>query len=217
MSSVGSINHTLAVSGQELIVTNNAGAAARAGGSEGRETLVLSDLMERNRPWLEASLRLKVGALVRARESFSDLAQSVCRELLQDVENVSFRSETAFRTFMLQVAERKIIEKHRYYTRHKRDVGRTVALDTTRALGVPGRGASPSEAAGIREVMGQLEACFDELPADYREIIVLFHIVGMPHRQIAEHLGRSEAAARNLLSRALARLARIMRRHEQGA
>ena len=44
-------------------------------------------------------------------------------------------------------------------------------------------------------------------PEHYREVIVLARIVGLPHGEIAARMERTEAATRNLLGRALTRLA----------
>lgn len=178
--------------------------------------LPLGDLLSQHLNWLEAYLRLKSGFLVRGRESTADLAQSVCREILQDADDLEFTSAAAFRSCLLTAADRKIIERHRYHTRLKRDVGRTVSIDAAHALaGTYASIATPSEAADVREQVQLLEECFDELPEDYRQVILLFHVAGLPHEEVAEHLGRSVSASRNLLSRALARLGRILRAREQ--
>ena len=48
---------------------------------------------------------------------------------------------------------------------------------------------------------------FGELPDDQREVILLARVVGLPHAIVAQEMGRTPAATRTLLSRALARLA----------
>jgi len=182
------------------------------------EPLPLGDLLSQHLAWLEAYLRLKSGRMVRGRESSADLAQSVCREILQDADDLEFTSAAAFRSCLLTAADRKIIERHRYHTRLKRDVARTVSIDTAHALaGTYASIATPSEAADVREQVKLLEECFDELPDDYRRVILLFHVAGLPHDEVAERLGRSVSASRNLLSRALARLGRLLRAREQDA
>ncbi len=57
-----------------------------------------------------------------------------------------------------------------------------------------------------QEQLAQLEAAFDRLSPDHREVLTLARIVGLPHREIAEVMGRSEAACRILLYRATAQL-----------
>lgn len=183
--------------------------------------MAVDSLLERHLPGLRAYLRLNAGGLIRGQESCSDLAQSVCREVLQDLDGFEWRGEAAFRHWLFKTAERKVIDRHRFYTRAKRDVQRNV---TEEALHAPeqlaatyARMLSPGEQAELREQIGQLEGCFDELPDDYREVILLFHVVGLSHREVAERMERSEAATRNLLSRALARLARLLRRERGDA
>jgi len=57
-----------------------------------------------------------------------------------------------------------------------------------------------------REELRRVEAAFERLPADYREIIVLARIVGLAHGEIARQLGRTPSSVRNALYRGLALL-----------
>jgi type IV pilus assembly protein PilW len=66
---------------------------------------------------------------------------------------------------------------------------------------------TPSGVLQAREEVERIEAAFDALPDDYREVITLSRIVGLSHAEIAERSGRSEGATRTLLYRALGRLA----------
>ena len=69
---------------------------------------------------------------------------------------------------------------------------------------------TPSRVAIQAEEVAQLEAAFDELPDEYREVITLSRIVGLSHEEIAQEMGRSPGATRVLLHRALARLGRLL-------
>lgn len=51
-----------------------------------------------------------------------------------------------------------------------------------------------------------MEQAFEDLAEDYREVILLVRVVGLPHARIAETMERAETATRTLLSRAPARL-----------
>ena len=61
-----------------------------------------------------------------------------------------------------------------------------------------------------REAIDRIEAAFDALPEHYREVIVLARIVGLPHREIAERLGKTEVAVQGLLTRALVKLSGLL-------
>ena len=51
--------------------------------------------------------------------------------------------------------------------------------------------------------MQRLERAFAQLSDEHREVITLAKLVGLPHRDIAARMGRTEAASRVLLHRAL--------------
>lgn len=181
-------------------------ARARAGDRQARE-----DLLVKHLPSLQAYVRLKAGALVRAKESLTDVAQSVCKEALADLDQVEVRSEGEFRQLLFRMALHKIINKRRYYEAGKRDVHREANQPRDDAqeslLASYATIATPSQHLSRREAMEELEKAFDELPEDYREAITLYRLCGLDYPQIAEQMNRSEGAVRNLVYRGLARLA----------
>ena len=59
--------------------------------------------------------------------------------------------------------------------------------------------------------IARIEAAFDGLPDEYRDVIVEACVLGKPHREIAGAMNRSEQAVRSLLQRARARLALLLR------
>ena len=161
---------------------------------------------------LRAYVRLHAGGVIRAKETSHDIVQSVCREVLQDLDQFEYRGEAAFRHWLYTTTRRKLVDKHRFYNRDRRDVARERDIQaggdsSTDALAaVYGSLCPPSRAAAAREELAHVEAAFDELPDDYREVITMSRIVGLSHREIAARLGRSEQATRQLLARAVARL-----------
>ena len=69
---------------------------------------------------------------------------------------------------------------------------------------------SPSRVAIAREDVSLLESVFDQLSDEHREVITLHRLVGLDHDEIGRRMGRTAAASRVLLHRALARLGRLM-------
>ncbi len=169
-------------------------------------------LVERNLPMLRAFIRLKAGRTILRKESSSDLVQSVCVELLSNLPVTGFNDEAGFRKWLCTAALNKIKERARYYRAEKRDVAREVSAsgqappDETQLLGCYATIWTPSQDAMLHEQIERLEASFARLPERYRDIIVSAKIVGLSHAELANELGRSEEAVRQLLSRALARL-----------
>ncbi|MCA8974926.1 MAG: sigma-70 family RNA polymerase sigma factor [Planctomycetes bacterium] len=170
----------------------------------------IDGLIARFLPRLHAYVRVHMGPGLRRHEASIDVVQSVCRELLEERERFEFRGEGALLGWLLNAALNKLRQRARFFARDKRDARRQVELPD----GAVYDGLSPS-----REVMGQeeierLEAALLQLPEDYREILVLARIVRMPHADIAEHLGRTVAAVRSVLGRAVTRLGMILERDD---
>ncbi len=182
----------------------------RAGDREALEQLLSSEL-----PGLRAYVRLRAGAALRERESASDLVQSTCREVLGKLEAFQYGGEAGFRNWLYAAALRKIVNRAEHWGAQKRDARREVPLQGGPPSVSDDRGladiyctlGSPSQHAIAHETLDAMEAAFDRLPEDRREIIVLARIVGLDHAAIAQQLGCSEATARQRLFRALAELA----------
>jgi RNA polymerase sigma-70 factor (subfamily 1) len=174
-------------------------------------------LLERHLSGLRAFVRLNAGPVLRAREGQSDLVQSVCREVLEGVGNFEYRGDSAFKLWLFQTARRKIIDRARYWRRDKRAVGREVALDPhpkknqssgNSLLQEYATFCTPSQEAILHEEQGRIERAFAKLSPEHRKVITFARIVGLSHREIGEQMNRNEAAARQLLHRALAQLSK---------
>lgn len=181
-------------------------AAARAGDRGAIERLI-----ECYQPRLHAYIRLRLGDRVRAREATMDVVQSVCRELLAAAPGFEFRGEERFRDWLFTAALNKIRDKQRFHGRDKRDVAREQDLDDG-GMQQAASFLTPSVDAIGRETAEALAAALAELREEHREVITLARIVQLPHDVIAESMGRSEAAVRQLLVRALLALSERLKR-----
>jgi RNA polymerase sigma-70 factor (ECF subfamily) len=172
-------------------------------------------LLGRYLPELRAFVRLRAGAMVRARESSSDLVQSVCREVLQHIDRFQFPSEPAFKQWLYTTALRKILNRQEYYLAQKRDALRESPADSDRSsdermMQAYRSFSTPSRQAMLREEMERIEKAFESLPEEYREVITLAHIVGLSRSEIAAQMGKSEGNVRVLLHRALAKVSSLL-------
>lgn len=181
----------------------------------------IEELLERHLPGLRAFIRLRMGAAMRARESCSDLAQSVCREILQHMDRYQYPGEQKFKSWLYATALRKIANRYEYYKAAKRDMGRDVAppsasgsmsgtAEDLRLSDAYRNLYTPSRAVMAKEHVAKVEQAFEQLTDDYREVIVLSRVVGMSRTEIAAQMNRTEDSVRNLLHRALARLAELL-------
>jgi len=186
---------------------------------QGANAQELAAALERLRSRLLAFVRLHSDAAIRARESCSDIVQSICREVLANQDRITFQGDEAFRAWLFTWATNKIRDRQRYWLAQKRDVRREVAADGAADSDVLVHYrdfATPSREAMLHEQVERIEAAFDRLPASYREVITLARIAGLSHDEIAARLGSTPGAVRTQLHRALVRLTSELERLESG-
>lgn len=170
----------------------------------------LDALLERYLPQMHAFVRARLLHGLRPRESSLDVVQSVCRQLLGKRDAFAFQGEERFRAWLFTSVLNKMREKARRQGAEMRDVGREVADDAVPAIALASL-LTPSRVAIGKETAAAVSAALVALSDEHREVITLARLARLPHRIIAETMGRSEEAVRQLLGRALTRLARELR------
>lgn len=183
--------------------------------AHGGDSAAMAELLQRHLPGLRAYVRLRAGPLVRRHERTSDLVQSVCVELLAGLDHFEYRGEAAFRHWLYTAALRKVMAKDAYWRAEKREAARQGAPADSGAaeallLAQYRRLSSPSQNALARDELERIEAAFELLSEEHREVILLARVAGLDRKQIGETMGKSEGAVRVLLHRALARLAGLL-------
>lgn len=178
----------------------------------------VDELLALHLPGLERFVRREAGALVAAHDRPSDVVQSACREVLEHIDRFRYDGEDGFRRWLYRTALRKLQDRHRYWQAEKRDAMREVRAGPMGTSGSAPRLEellrslrTPSQDAVMNEEYERVRQACDELPDRYREIILFAQVEGLRHAEIAERMQISETNARVLLSRALARLARLLR------
>jgi RNA polymerase sigma-70 factor (ECF subfamily) len=185
--------------------------ATTVGAARRGDARAFESLFARNLPPLVAFIRARAGRAMLARESASDLAQSVCREVLADLDDFEYQGEEAFRNWLFLQATRKVLDRARHQGRGKRDVAREVAMpeekdDAEALLACYASLATPSQHAAAREELARFEKAVQELPETQRDAVTMSRLMNLSYEQIAEQMGISESAVRGLVARGLAAL-----------
>ena len=190
-------------------------AAAATGERSAVEALLVHYL-----PQVRAFVRLRTGEAMRARESSSDIVQSVCREILGRAESFRHPEREAFRRWLFTTALRKVKDHQAYHLAARRDLRREhVGQESQPDIALLQAYSSmitPSRAAVAVEELELLERAMDTLDDTYREVITLSRVVGLSHASIGEQLGKSPGAVRMLLHRGLAQLVAAMEQMRRG-
>lgn len=175
-------------------------------------------LLVEHMPSLMAFVRLRAGPLVRAKESLSDLVQSVCVGVLRDAKGFRYEGQAQFRQWLATQVLHKIQNRNRHWRAGVRDARREVDAErrgddsSDAAAECYATLCSPSKVAMGREQVAALEAEFAQLPPDQQQAVILRRIMGLDYAAIAGQLGKSEGAVRNLVYRGIAQLATRMGR-----
>ena len=107
------------------------------------------ELLALHLPALRAFVRLRLGPMLRAKESASDIVQSACRDVLENLHRFQYRGEAGFKAWLYKTALRKVADRAEFWRAAKRDPAREVRpaplpdasqasmADIARALGSP--------------------------------------------------------------------------------
>jgi RNA polymerase sigma-70 factor (ECF subfamily) len=178
----------------------------------------LAEFLTVNQRPLLAFIDRQVGVALRRKIEIEDVFQEVSAEALRALPEADLTDRDPF-GWLCQIAERRIIDAHRHhFGAQKRDAGREVPLgsaggDTQHAAIIDLLVASMTSASQIvsrnaREV--KLYSGLASLPEDQREALRLRYLEGLPSKEIAARLGKTDGAVRVMLTRALGKLQQIL-------
>jgi len=182
-----------------------------------QQSLTVEPLLAKHLAALRAYVRLRSGAQVRNRESASDLAQSICVEVLRGQDRFEFENEAQFRGLLYQIADRKLIDRARYWLAECRNPGRespplrddAAAIDEE-LMRTYGTVWTPSREAMSVEEIQRIERTMDRMPEHYRRVILMARFEHLDHAALAARLGKTEGAIRTMLCRALAHFSELL-------
>jgi RNA polymerase sigma-70 factor (ECF subfamily) len=184
-----------------------ADAAALAGGER---TLWLL----RYQDWLRLLARNEIDSRFAGKFDPSDAVQQTLLEAWKGWDQFRGTEEPQRLAWLRQILAHQLAHLARHYGgTQKRDVAREVSIDQTLCQSaqrldalLPAGDPSPSGIAAASEQRLQLAQVLEQLPADYRQVIMLRNLEDLPHEEVARRMGRSEGAVRMLWVRALAAL-----------
>jgi RNA polymerase sigma-70 factor (ECF subfamily) len=186
--------------------------AARAGSSSS-----LGRLLTLYTNYLKLHVMTQLDHRLRARVSPSDIVQESFFEAHRDFDQFRGQSTAEFVAWLRRIVVNnilRVVEQH--VLAEKRDVRREVSLQeigdrleqsTVRFEALFAEAAdSPSRCAVRHEHEILLADALAALPGDYREVILLRHIEGLPFEEVAKRMNRSAGAVRMMWLRALKKL-----------
>jgi RNA polymerase sigma-70 factor, ECF subfamily len=147
-----------------------------------------------------------VHQLLRNAEDAEEVTQDAFIRAHRGLGN--FRGDSAFSTWLYQIATNLARNRYWYWWRRKRD--KSVSLDapvgpdndTTIADLIPAEQETPEDATVTREFVSRVAECMEELNEKHREILILRNVQNLSYEEIAEILGISVGTVKSRIARA---------------
>jgi len=178
----------------------------------------LAQFLEQQRRPLLAYIDRQLGPALRQKVEPEDVLQETAIQALRYLPQTDLSQHDPF-GWLCQLAEQRIIDAHRKLVEsQKRAAEREVPLQAP--VGREGQGqlldllvasmTTPSEAFSRDARAIRLQEALNQLPEENRTALRLRYVDGLPSKEIAQRLGKSDGAVRVLLTRTLARLQQIL-------
>jgi RNA polymerase sigma-70 factor (ECF subfamily) len=176
----------------------------------------LAELLEQSRPQLLAYIDRRLGEALRKKVEPLDVYQETAVAALQAWPNADLGDREPF-GWLCQIAEQRIVDLSRRFAARKRAVDREVPLNA-RAAGasrefldlLAASLTSASSAVGRDERAARLNDAIAQLPKESQDVLHWRYVQGLPTKEIAAKIGKSDGAVRVLLTRTLHKLQTIL-------
>ena len=187
---------------------------------DGKADAPRTEALLKYQPWLQLLARMEIDSRFAGKFSASDAVQQTLLEAWKGWENFRGDDELQRQAWLRQILAHQLAHLARHYAgTQKRDVTRERSIDVSLSQAsvrldglIPADQTSPSGLLAAREQSLLLARVLDELPDDYRQVLILRNLEDLPHEEVAQRMNRSVGAVRMLWVRALAELRKRIER-----
>lgn len=188
-------------------------AAARAGDRD-----ALGDLLEEFRDYVILLARARIHPVLQAKGDPSDIAQEVCLAAYEGIERFHGVTPEDFAVWLRGILVKKLAMHLRAYLgTQKRDLRFEVDLNRSMSNAsnflhhnLAGDATSPSQHVVRNEDFLELAQALESLKPEYRDVILLRHMDGLPFSEVAKQMDRSVDAVEKLWVRALIKMKSLL-------
>ena len=169
-------------------------------------------LFDKYRRRLAILIYYKLDPRVRQAADVDDIMQETLLRAFRSIGTFQYRTPGSFLSWLSRIADHVLVDTVRFEGRERRNGGERVPFrsDSNPAGLEPADSHTPSRVLAEQEEYASLLARLDNLPEQYREVILLAKVEGLSTSEVAERLGKSRESTALLLHRAVARLRRIL-------
>ena len=179
----------------------------------------LSELVERELPWLRQHVERRLGEFLGQRGEASDYLHDALLDFLRDGPRFQVRDESQLRALLGQVIENTLRDKHDWFRAKRRSLRPTVDLPGDSVLDLQSgalQSSTPSRAADRDERRAWVRLALELLEPEDRKLILARDYEERSFGEIGAELGLQPDAARMRWNRAVARLGQVLLRLRAG-
>jgi RNA polymerase sigma-70 factor, ECF subfamily len=182
-----------------------------------RQSAVPGGSLERYGDYLRLLARLQLDEHLQGKLDPADVAQEALLKAHAKRDQFRGESEAEFAAWLRQILANELAQAVRRYGAAARDVSREQSLEAAveessarLEVWLSDHQSSPSQRAERHEELLRLAAALAQLPEDQRQAVEQHHLRGRPVAEVAQEMGRSDAAVGALLFRGLKRLRELL-------
>lgn len=171
------------------------------------------ELLSLYRSYLKVLARIQIGKHLQGKTDASDVVQEVYLKASRGFAEFRGGTEQELLAWLRKILSRVVADLVRHYVgtqsrdvRLEENMDRQLANSTACMRSIAAGGPTASELAVRKEQAILLTNALEELPEDYREVVLMRHVEQLSFAEVADRMGRSIHSVRNLWPRALAKL-----------
>jgi RNA polymerase sigma-70 factor (ECF subfamily) len=175
-----------------------------------------SRLFEKYWTRMAVIVHYKLGSGLRRDADVDDILQETLLRAYRDIEQFDYKAPGSFMSWLARIADHVIVDVARAHQRQKR-AGEHLPFRSESNPGGPEPADyhTPSRIFTENESLGKFVVMLEQLPEDYRRVILLTKLEGLTTSEAAQRLERSNEATSLLLHRAIKRLQALVKEREE--
>jgi RNA polymerase sigma-70 factor (ECF subfamily) len=181
-----------------------------------RDPSALAGFVEGRRPALLAFIEHRLGSTLRGKLEPQDILQEVAIKALRELPQADFTARDPF-AWLCHLAEQCIVDSHRHFAAGKRAAGREMPGNVPAGEGsqdfialLSASMTTPTQAVVRNERQQRLMKVLAGLPEEHRDALRLRYSEGLPTKEVARRLNKTDVATRVLLTRLVQRLQELL-------
>ena len=182
------------------------------------DVAALADYIERNRGQLQGFIRSLATDRLLGVVEIDDLLQEISASAIQSLATAPLAQYTPMQ-WLQQLARRRIVDTHRFhFDAQRRNAQRQQSIHSTNEDSsspdienwLVASMTTPSAVLSQNVRLSRMQQAIEGLSKEQQTVVRLRYVDGLPTKQIAEQLVKSDAAIRVLLSRTMRQLEALL-------